>query len=457
MEHSQRLIIVGAGLAGSLLAATLARKGFAIDVYEGRADMRRMNMSAGRSINLALSVRGINALRHVGLDEEILSLAIPMRGRMMHSVRGATTFQRYGRQPHETIHSVSRGELNKRLMDLAEAREGVRLHFRHRCQDIDLDSGEVTFVNEERGAIIRDRAAAVIAADGAGSSVREAMRRRGGFSMNMDPLDHGYKELLIPPSASGDFQLDPGALHIWPRHSYMMIALPNPDRTFTCTLFLQHKGDPSFESLDTTVRVREMFEKQFPDALAMMPTLEELFFLNPTGSLGTVRCETWHSGGTAVLLGDAAHAMVPFFGQGMNCAFEDVVEMDRCIDEFGTDWARLFPVFQERRKINADAIADMALENFIEMRDRVADPEFLFMKEVGLALEQGFPEYFIPKYSMVSFNLIPYSKALRRGRIQQQILETLTRGISRIDDVDLTLAEHLITTSLRPFAEDADA
>ncbi len=454
MSRPERIIIVGAGLAGSLLAATLARKGFAIDVYERRADMRRVGMSAGRSINLALSVRGINALRQVGLDEHILSLAIPMRGRMMHSPDGATKFQRYGLLPHEMIHSVSRGELNKRLMDLAEANENVRLYFSHRCTGMDLDSGTATFINDETGEQITDSAAAVIATDGAGSAVRDAMEGMEGFSVTQDFLAHGYKELLIPPLDTGEFQLDANALHIWPRRSYMMIALPNPDRTFTCTLFLQHEGDPSFAMLDTAERVRAFFAEQFSDALPLMPTLEEDFFANPTGSLGTVRCAPWHSGGTALLLGDAAHAIVPFFGQGMNCAFEDVVELDRCIDEFGSDWQRVFAACEQRRKINADAIADMALENFIEMRDRVADPDFLFMKEVGLALEQRFPEYFIPKYSMVSFTLLPYAVALRRGEIQQNILETLTRGVSRVEDVDMVLAEQLITASLRPFAED---
>jgi kynurenine 3-monooxygenase len=455
MKKDERLIIVGAGLAGSLLAATLARKGYAVDVYERRADMRRNDMSAGRSINLALSVRGINALRQVGMDDAILSLALPMRGRMMHAPDGTTTFQRYGLLPHEVIHSVSRGELNKRLMDAAEAHEDVRIHFSHRCTDMDLRTGEVTFIDDSTGTHITDRATALIATDGAGSAVRDAMQRQNGFSMTQDFLEHGYKELVIPPSPTGDFRLDPDALHIWPRRSYMMIALPNPDRTFTCTLFLQHDGDPSFATLDTPGRVLAFFGEQFPDALPLMPTLLEDFFANPTGALGTVRCSPWNYGDTALLLGDAAHAIVPFFGQGMNCAFEDVVELDRCIDESGGDWKHAFAVCAERRKPNADAIADMALENFIEMRDRVADPEFLFMKEAGLALEQRFPEYFIPKYSMVSFTLLPYAVAKRRGDIQQQILETLTRGVTRIEDVDMDHAGRLITSALRPWAEDA--
>ncbi|MCZ7558368.1 MAG: FAD-dependent monooxygenase [Bacteroidia bacterium] len=455
MKKDERLIIVGAGLAGSLLAATLARKGYAVDVYERRADMRRMDMSAGRSINLALSVRGINALRQVGMDDTILSLALPMRGRMMHALDGTTTFQRYGSQPHDVIHSVSRGELNKRLMDAAEAQENVRIHFSHRCTDMDLATGEATFVDDASGARITDSATALIATDGAGSAVREAMERQPGFAMTQDFLEHGYKELLIPPTNDGDFRLDPDALHIWPRHSYMMIALPNPDRTFTCTLFLQHEGDPSFAVLDTPGRVLAFFREQFPDALPLMPTLLDDFFANPTGALGTVRCAPWNSGGTALLLGDAAHAIVPFFGQGMNCAFEDVVELDRCIDACGGDWAATFALCAERRKPNADAIADMALENFIEMRDRVADPVFLFMKEAGLALEKRFPDYFIPKYSMVSFTLLPYAVAQRRGALQQQILETLTRGVSRIEDIDMDHAERLITSALRPWAEDA--
>jgi kynurenine 3-monooxygenase len=455
VKKDERLIIVGAGLAGSLLAATLARKGYAVDVYERRADMRRTDMSAGRSINLALSVRGINALKQVGMDDAILSLALPMRGRMMHALDGSRTFQRYGLLPHEVIHSVSRGELNKRLMDAAEAYEQVRIHFSHRCTGMDLATGEGTFVDDSTGSQISDRGTALIATDGAGSAVRDAMQRQQEFVMTQDFLEHGYKELLIPPSESGDFRLDPDALHIWPRHSYMMIALPNPDRTFTCTLFLQNEGDPSFAMLDTPGRVHAFFAEQFPDALPLMPTLLDDFFANPTGTLGTVRCSPWNYEGTALLLGDAAHAIVPFFGQGMNCAFEDVVELDRCIDECGGDWNRAFALCAVRRKPNADAIADMALENFIEMRDRVADPGFLLMKEAGLALEQRFPDYFIPKYSMVSFTLLPYAVAKRRGELQQHILETLTRSVSRIEDVDMEHAGRLITSALRPWAEDA--
>jgi kynurenine 3-monooxygenase len=455
MAQSERLIIIGAGLAGSLLAATLARKGFMIDVYERRDDMRRISMSAGRSINLALSARGLNALQHVGLDEEILQLSIPMRGRMMHATDGSTTFQPYGRLPHEMIYSVSRAELNKRLMDHAEARSGVTFHFGHRCDTMDIESGEVTFTVERSGDTVREAGAPVIATDGAGSAIRDAMVNAGECTVTQDFLEHGYKELTIPPSSDGGFQLEANALHIWPRHSYMMIALPNPDYTFTCTLFLQNEGEPSFESLNTGEAVLSFFERQFPDALALMPTLVEDFFRNPTGMLGTVRCLPWHRAGQSLLIGDAAHAIVPFFGQGMNCAFEDVVEVHRCIDEYGTEWETIFAEVQRRRKRNADAIATMALENFVEMRDHVADEGFLFMKKAGLALEERFPEYFIPKYSMVSFNLIPYAAAFERAAIQQRILETLTRNISRIEDIDMELAQQLITTSLRPFKEDA--
>jgi kynurenine 3-monooxygenase len=453
-DHQQHVLLVGAGLAGSLLSVYLARRGFAVDMYERRPDMRSTRMSAGRSINLALSTRGTHALREVGLLDAIMNIAIPMRGRMIHGLDGTLTFQPYGKDDSEVIYSVSRGELNGKLMDLAEENPHVRIHFRQRCDGMDFANRAVHFTDEETGASYIRSEDVVIATDGAGSPVRRSMENLEGFNFSQEFLDHGYKELSIPPAADGGFQLEKHALHIWPRHSFMLIALPNFDGSFTCTLFLRQEGDPGFASLITPESVSDFFSREFPDASALMPTLVEDFFANPTGALGTIRCYPWHVDDTAALLGDASHAIVPFFGQGMNCAFEDCSVLNECLDEFGPDWNRVFQAYQERRKENADAIADLALENFIEMRDRVADPHFLLMKRVGLALEERFPDHFIPKYSMVTFHRIPYALALDRGRIQQRILEELTRDTDTIEDVDFDLAALLITERLRPYAEE---
>jgi kynurenine 3-monooxygenase len=455
MTEQQNILLVGAGLAGSLLATYLARRGFTVDVCERRADMRRTRMSAGRSINLALSARGIHALREVGLLDAIMDIAIPMRGRMIHGADGRTAFQPYGRDAAEVIYSVSRGELNRKLMDLAESHPAVRIRFNQRCEGMDFERRELHFTDEETGFSYTREAGTVIAADGAGSPIRQSMERRAGVSVSQEFLAHGYKELTIPAGERGAFLLEKHALHIWPRHSFMLIALPNIDGSFTCTLFLQHDGDPGFSSLGTPADARAFFAREFPDALELMPTLAEDFAANPVGALGTVRCYPWHVGGAAVLLGDACHAVVPFYGQGMNCAFEDCTVLDACLDECGPDWERVYEAYQQRRKVNADAIADLALENFIEMRDRVADPHFLLTKQVGLLLEERFPEYFIPKYSMVTFHRTPYVVAKRRGEIQQRILEELTRGIDTPGQVDFTHAARLITEHLRPYAEEA--
>lgn len=453
--QTDKIIIAGAGLAGSLLSVYLAQRGFAVDVYERRRDMRKADISAGRSINLALSTRGIFALEEVGIKDEIMQLAIPMRGRMIHALDGSLTFQPYGKDDSEVIYSVSRGELNMRMMTLAEAHADVRIHFRQRCDGMDFSTGDAFFTDEVSGKNYSVSGSTVIGTDGAGSAVRTAIERLGKFTVTQDFLEHGYKELSIPPAEDGSHRIETNALHIWPRRSFMLIALPNLDGSFTCTLFLQHSGHPGFEQLDTPERIRAFFEAEFPDALPLMPTLIEDFEENPIGQLGTVRCSPWHIGGMAALLGDAAHAIVPFYGQGMNCSFEDCSVLNTCIDKFGPDWERIFHAFQKRRKVNADAIADLALANFIEMRDSVADDRFLLMKKVGLMLEKRFPEYFVPQYAMVTFHRIPYSMALTRGRMQQDILERLTEGLTSPDHIDYAKAESLITRTLRPYAEDA--
>ncbi len=454
-NNKEQVLLVGAGLAGSLLSVYLAHRGFAVDMYERRPDMRSMQMSAGRSINLALSTRGTHALSEVGMLDEIMKIAIPMRGRMIHGDDAALTFQPYGKDDSEVIYSVSRGELNRRLMDLAENNPDVQIHFQQRCDGMDFANRTVYFTDEETGKQHSRSGSVVIATDGAGSPIRQSMEKMEGFSFSQDFLEHGYKELSIPPAEDGGFLIEKHALHIWPRHSFMLIALPNLDGSFTCTLFLQQDGNPGFSSLKTAEQVLAFFRKEFPDALTLMPTLAEDFFANPTGALGTIRGYPWYVDDTAALLGDACHAIVPFYGQGMNCAFEDCTVLNECLDEFGGDWRRVFHAYQERRKMNADAIADLALENFIEMRDRVADPHFLLMKKVGLELEERFPDHFIPKYSMVTFHRIPYALAQQRGKIQQEILEQLTEGAGSVENVDFDLAARMITQHLRPYAKEA--
>jgi kynurenine 3-monooxygenase len=445
---SQKVTLIGAGLAGSLLAVYLAKKGFQVDVYERRPDMRKVLISAGRSINLALSTRGIHALKEVGLYENIMKIALPMKGRMIHSLSSTLNFQPYGKDDSEAINSVSRGELNMRLMDLAEAHNEVTFHFNKRCKGMDFDSGTVHFFDESLGMTQSIETDRVIGTDGSASAIRTDMLKRNGFNFSQSFLEHGYKELTIPAGPDGTFLLDKTALHIWPRKTYMLIALPNLDGSFTCTLFYPFKGKNSFDALDNEKKVIWFFEEQFPDALPLMPTLLKDYFGNPTGNLVTVKCSPWAVEDKVVLLGDAAHAIVPFFGQGMNCAFEDCTYLNECIDRYTGDWKRIFMEFEKLRKINADAIADLAVENFYEMRDLVTEPKFILKKKIEHLLEERLPDRFIPKYSMVTFHRMPYAVALERGRIQDEILDELSRDIQTPEEVHWEKAEQLIRQRL---------
>jgi len=445
----QNITLVGAGLAGSLLSVFLAKRGFHVDVYERRPDMRKTKISAGRSINLALSTRGIHALQQVGLRDPIMEIAIPMKGRMVHALNGEQTLQRYGKNDSEVIYSVSRGQLNASLMDLAEDNPNVRIHFDQRCTGMDFETNELKFVDENSKKSFGVPAGVVLGTDGSASALRIDMQKYGRFNFSQNYLNYGYKELSIPPAPGGAFLLEKNALHIWPRKTFMLIALPNIDGSFTCTLFYPFEGPESFEKLTTPQEVTSFFETYFPDALPMMPTLTDDFFNNPTGALVTVHCSPWHVDGKAALLGDAAHAMVPFFGQGMNCAFEDCVVLDECIARHAGDWGAIFAEYQALRKINADAIAQLALENFIEMRDLVADPKFILKKKIEKKLEDRFPESFIPKYSMVSFHRMPYSEALRKGKIQDEILNELAEGIADAEKIDYSRAEILVREKLK--------
>lgn len=444
-----KVIIIGAGLAGSLLSLFLAKRGIETEVYEARGDMRLEKMSAGRSINLALSDRGIAALKQVGMDEYMLSEAVPMLGRMIHSVDGATKLLPYSGRKGEYINSVSRGGLNIALINEADKYSESKFFFNQKCVDFDCETGEATFENRKR-----IKGSTVIATDGAGSAVRQAMMNGGVQRFNYEQkfLEHGYKELHIPPKdlrfgisdfgpkeRSGDlFRMEKNALHIWARREFLMIALPNFDGSFTCTLFLAFEGEDSFANLTDEKSLMQFFQTNFPDAIPLMPTLVDDFFTNPTGNLGTIKCLPWNVGGKALLLGDSAHAMVPFYGQGMNCAFEDCRVLDSLIERHGTaGWEKIFDEFTAQRKPNADAICDLAEENFYEMRDAVADPVFQRKRELETRLEQTFPDYF-SKYSMVTFREdLPYKIAKEKGNAQDKLLMEICANVENVDEIDL--------------------
>lgn len=425
-----KIVIAGAGLAGALLANYLGRAGCEVDLYERRGDPRSGEAGGGRSINLAISERGLHALRGIGLEGRILEMAVPMRGRMIHARDGALSFQPYDRDPRRCINSISRGGLNRALIEAAAAHPGVRLHFHQRCVDADLDAPAARFRDERDGRESEVACDLLIGADGAFSAVRRAMQRLDRFNYSQSYLDHGYKELHIPPAEGGGFRMERNALHIWPRRAFMMIALPNPDGSFTATCFWPLEGENSFANLRSAEDVRGFFEEQFPDALSMMPTLAEDFFANPTSTLVTIRCGPWHHRDRAVLLGDAAHAIVPFYGQGMNAAFEDCVALDACLRESPSDRAAALAAFYQRRKPHADAIADLALENFIEMRDKSGSRVFQAYKKMERTLHGLIPEWYTPLYTMVSFTTIPYAEARKRARRQDRwVYGTIVAGV----------------------------
>ncbi len=385
-RNAEKITLIGAGLNGPLLALGLVRRGFQAEIYERRADMRRVRMSAGRSINLALSTRGIHALSEAGLWSQMRNIIIPMKGRMMHSTTSELTYQPYGKNESEVINSISRAELGVTLMNAAEA-QGVKIHFQQRCTGMNFKTGALPLRDEETGEKRTLESDIVIGCDGSASAIRGDMFKLNRFNFSQQYLDYGYKELTIPAGPGGKHVLETNALHIWPRGNYMLIALPNVDGTFACILFLPFEGQDSFAELTSSTRVLEFFQARFPDAVPLMPDLVDNFLANPTGAMVTIKCSPWHVSDRALLLGDAAHAIVPFFGQGINCGFEDCTVLLELLDRLGPDWKRVFREFEGARKTNTDAIADLAVENFVEMRDRVADPRFLFRKKVELALE----------------------------------------------------------------------
>jgi kynurenine 3-monooxygenase len=423
MKKNKHIAIVGGGLVGSMLSIYLAKRGYRISVFERRSDMRKHSLDAGRSINLALSNRGIKSLEEIGLADQLKQASVPMRGRMMHDIYGKLTFQPYGKEG-EFINSVSRSGLNKVLMTEAEA-NGVTFSFDSRCAGVDLKETTLSITSE--GVTSQEKFDIIIGADGAFSSVRGAMQFTDRYDYSQDYIDHGYKEFTIPAGKGGEFLMEKNALHIWPRESYMLIALPNPDGSFTCTLFFPFEGNPSFNSLDNPTDFFAFFKKNFPDAIPLMPSLLQELKENPTSSLVTIKCYPWNIQNT-VLIGDAAHGIVPFYGQGMNAGFEDCRILNNLLNDFGDDWGTALSEFQQSRKPDTDAIATLALANFIEMRDLVADADFLLRKKIEAKLHELFPDRWIPLYSMVTFHEnIRYSEALNTGLKQQQIMDEVMK------------------------------
>lgn len=443
--------ILGAGQCGTLLAAMLAPHLPAINLYERGSDPRKNSASAGRSINLALAARGTRALEAANVMSRVNPLLVPMRGRMVHNVNGSTEFLPYGQRDDEQIFSVSRGHLNQVLLDAAEQHTNVSIHFRHEVQAYDPVTGVARIRNHMGNNEFELGGPALIAADGAGSVVRNAYAATSLIGASEARLQHGYKELAIPAGPGGTFQLDPGALHIWPRGGFMLIALPNPGGDFTLTLFMAAVGEQSFAALQNEAAVEAFFAANFADAAALIPDLCTAMISNPLGLLGTVRCEHWHDGDRMLLLGDAAHAVVPFHGQGMNLAFEDCVLLEQILRQTGPQWGQVFARFESVQRPNANAIADMALENYVEMRDTVRDPKFALQKALAFELERRLPEHFIPRYSMVMFHAeIPYRVARDRGAIQQALLEQLTRDADSLEQIDLDAAVATVRAQLAP-------
>ena len=439
-RETSEVTLVGAGLAGSLLSIFMAKRGHRVTVLERRADPRKTGVSAGRSINLALANRGIAALEEVGVMDRVRPELIPMAGRMLHDEDGRLKLIPYGNKPHEVIYSVSRAGLNALLLDAAEATGRVSIRFGENVEGVDFAN---RLVLPQR--IPYD---VLIGTDGSASAVRAAILERTGGRLDEEPLGHGYKELSIPPAEGGGFRMEKNALHIWPRGEFMLIALPNVDGSFTVTLFLPNRGEESFDALTTPDAVVALFERRFADAIPLMPRLADDFFGNPTGHLETIRCSPWSFEDHALVLGDAAHAIVPFHGQGMNAAFEDCGALDRCLRDPDRPWNEIFAEFENLRRPNADAIADMALENYVEMRSTVREPKFQLKKDLSFRLEERHPGRFIPRYSMVMFHTLPYAEAQRRGAIQEDILDELTNGAASVEEVDFARADRLIEERL---------
>jgi kynurenine 3-monooxygenase len=443
--------IVGAGPTGALLAILLQRRGHRVELYESRSDPREAAAESGRSINLALADRGIHALQSAGVFRDLEESLLPMRGRLIHHLEGGTSLQPYGQRPNELIYSISRHRLNQSLLEVAARQPGVTVHFEHRFETAEFDEGMALIRDLRHDRLISVPMQPLLATDGAGSWMRRRMSSLHLIDAHETDLEHGYKELSIPADAAGRYRMDRNALHIWPRGNYMLIALPNEDGSFTATLFLAKHGEVSFDSLTETAAIERFLSRSFPDARELMPNCIAEFHDHPVGFLGTVSASPWHYRGMTAMIGDSAHAIVPFHGQGMNCCFEDCLEFDACILKHAS-WERVFAEFGALRKPNTDAIAAMALDNYLEMRERVAHPKFQLQQALSLELERRFPQRFIPRYSMVMFHHeIPYQTALQRGTVQTELLAELTAGaVSTLKDIDFERAEQEIHARLAP-------
>ena len=442
--NKEKFTLIGAGLTGPLLATYLAQQGYSVEIFERRPDMRKESISAGRSINLALSARGNHALKEVGLYDKIKPNTIPMKGRMIHDLNGNTHLQPYGQKENEVIFSVSRAQLNMDLMTLAEETGKVTIRFNHQLLSADLEQNKLLFQLSDSLEEIELPFNRVIGCDGSASILRKSIVEKANIQYVKKPLGHGYKELTIPPLKSGKFRIEPNALHIWPRGNHMLIALPNNDCSFTCTLFFPMTGTKSFETVKTKKDILDLFQSQFHDAIKLIPNLVEDFQKNSTGDLASVYCKPWHLGDKALLIGDAAHAVVPFFGQGMNASFQDCSTLAKLMGQNKNDWKTIFNTFSSVQVENGHAIADMAIENYLEMRDHVNDTEYKKRRNVELKLERMFPGQFIPRYSMVSFHQIPYAEVYQRGEKQFKIIGDVLKADPSGQSIDKAMVEKML-------------
>lgn len=427
MEKNKSAIIVGAGLVGSLWAVYLSRAGYKVTIYERRPDIRDAEISAGKSINLALSTRGWKALDTVGVGDAVRNIAIPMYGRIMHDTEGNLSEQAYGKEG-EAIYSVSRGGVNARMMDIAEEVGGATIHYNMKCLDADTVKGSVTLQSYLTGEIIEDTADVVFACDGAFSAVRHnAMQKLDRFNYSQNFIADGYREILLPANEDGSYKMDKNALHIWPRGRFMLIALANEDGSFTCTLFMPHTGDENaFDKINTKQEVDTFFKSTFSDFYEMMPNISDVWEDHPLSSLAIMRSFPWHHGKVA-LMGDAAHATVPFYGQGMNGGFEDCSVMWELVQKHNEDWDKVFEEYSEVRKPDGDALQDLSLYNYHVMRDFVADPMFLLQKKIEAKFSKVYPDKWMPLYSMVTFSNIRYSVAHENGKRQDKIMKEIMK------------------------------
>ena len=457
MNKKEKILIVGAGLCGSMLALRMAQRGYQVVVYESRSDLRKSDISAGRSINLALSNRGLKALRMAGVEEKARELCIPMKGRLMHDVASNTFESNYSGRQGEFINSISRGDLNGLLLTEAEKYSNVKIHFNTRCLEIDIETKIASFQSFDSEKQFTVQADVIFGTDGAGSSLRKSYEKQfPEFSVTQDFLTHGYKELEIPADINGNHIISKEHLHIWPRGDYMLIALPNMDGSFTVTLFLSYsEGLYNFDNLVTEEKIIEFFKKDFPDALSLIPDVLKEFENNSTGKLGTIKCYPWSYKGNTLLLGDSSHAIVPFYGQGMNASFEDVYVFDNVLNQFEGDWLTVFSEFQKQRKIDTDAIADLAIDNYYEMRDHVANPLFKEKRIVEMNLEKYFPTEYFSKYSLVTFNeYIGYHEAMTKGRAQDKVL--LKMAENPIYSSSLQMSKELMNKILHKVQEETN-